>query len=144
MNRFRPALAAALTGLVLAVPGCGGSGRSARPQALPHNLGSKLATQSESVASRLDSGDVCSARRELAVLRHTTRAAISAGKVPPAMRGELSAAVDRLAGEASCSIPPEPATPTTTPTQPPKSAKHGPPGHAGKHGKPRKGGEGGE
>jgi hypothetical protein len=98
---------AATAACALAICACGESPSDTpapRRSARPHALAEGLAARGETVASRLDSGDLCGAAIEADRLRAEAEAAQSS--VPAELRAPLTAAVRRLDAQVEC--PPQP------------------------------------
>jgi len=111
MARVRLAAACASASL-LAVTGCGGD--AAESSGIPRPLAERLATASEAVAERLESGNPCEGLRLATRLERTARTAIANERIPPALAGELLASIQDLERSVECA----PATPATAPPPP--------------------------
>ena len=83
-----------------------GDGREQAAPTLPARVASDLAARSDAVAAKLDAGDPCGALADAESLRREAQAAVTAGRVPPRYRRELTAAVGALAASISCTPPP--------------------------------------
>jgi hypothetical protein len=95
-------------GAALAPASCGGSDQSsAEAPRLPRALASDLAETSEAIAHALDAGDVCGAAGLADQLKDAVDAAVSAGEVPPELRGELQQAALDLQNGVNCTEEPE-------------------------------------
>ena len=111
MARVRLAAACASASL-LAVTGCGGD--DTESSGIPRPLAEQLATASEAVAERLESGNPCEALRLATRLEGTARTAIANERIPPALAGELLASIQDLERSVDCA----PATPAAAPPPP--------------------------
>jgi hypothetical protein len=111
VHRLALSLAAALCAVLLA--GCGGDEPAPGPT-LPEGLAADLATQSDSIAETLASGNVCSAAQQADVLLDDVVAAIQTGRVPAAFQESLTATANELVNQINCPQPDEPPPPTTT------------------------------
>jgi hypothetical protein len=95
-------LAALSLALVLAACG-GGAGENAdQAAAIPGAVAKALASKSDSIAEALEAGDVCVAARRADELKHAVDAAISGGKVPVLLQGELERTATDLQNEVNC------------------------------------------
>jgi hypothetical protein len=65
-------------------------------------LAKALASKSDSVAEALEAGDVCEAARRADELKHAVDTAISGGKVPTLLQGELERTATDLQNEVNC------------------------------------------
>jgi hypothetical protein len=108
MARVRLAAACASASL-LAVTGCGGD--AAESSGIPRQLAERLATASEAVAERLESGNPCEGLRLATRLERTARTAIANERIPPALARELLASIQDLERSVDCA----PATPAAPP-----------------------------
>ena len=108
MARVRLAAACASASL-LAVTGCGGD--DAESSGIPRALAERLATASEAVAERLESGNPCEGLRLATRLEGTARTAIANERIPPALAGELLSSIRDLERSVDCA----PATPAAAP-----------------------------
>jgi hypothetical protein len=115
--RWRSALLTASSVFVLAA--CGGDEEGAQTVSGPPIDGATadaLAERSDNVASLLDRGDACGARREAGRLRGDLNQAIADGTIPEVYLEDLSGLVNEIqAGIPLCEPPPLP-PPTTTET----------------------------
>jgi hypothetical protein len=104
--------AACASASLLVVAGCGGD--AAESSGIPRQLAERLATASEAVAERLESGDPCDGLRLATRLESTARTAIANERIPPALAGELLASIQDLERSVDC----PPATPAAAPPPP--------------------------
>jgi hypothetical protein len=111
--RVKPLLAVLVLGL--AFTACGGSEAPPREPRIPASLAAELAAQADAVAASAEAGDRCGAKERALALQADVAEALSAGRIPPAFRQELQAAVDELV-QIEC-VPAEP-----PPTEPPPEA----------------------
>jgi hypothetical protein len=93
-------------GAALAPASCGGSDSGEAPK-LPRALAADLADTSEAIADALDAGDVCGAAGLADQLKDAVDEAVSAGQVPPELRGEVEQAALDLQNGVNCPAPPE-------------------------------------
>ena len=126
MARVRLAAACASASL-LAVTGCGGD--TAESSGIPRQLAKRLATASEAVAERLESGNPCDGLRLATRLERTARTAIANERIPPALAGELLTSIQDLERSVECApatpaAAPPPATQTVTVEVQPAEDKH--------------------
>jgi hypothetical protein len=101
---------ASILAAAVAAAGCGGSHRAAPPRpTLPPALAQRLATLSETVATKLDTGDPCGANAKAKELQQQATAAIARGEVPPPLRSPLLSAAGDLVARSPCvqQAPPE-------------------------------------
>lgn len=108
ISTLRKLLIVIALGAALAPASCGGSDQSsAEAPKLPRALASDLADTSEAIADALDAGDVCGAAGLADQLKDAVDAAVSAGQVPPELRGEVEQAALDLQNGVNCPAPPE-------------------------------------
>jgi hypothetical protein len=124
----RLGLAAALAGALAA---CGGAGETAQKQTIDRAAAAKLAQEAGSVATSLELGNTCGARKQLVRLKRDAKTAVSAGRVPPALGRPLLSRVTSLTSRVVCTPPA------------PQPTEHRREKHEGKKGK-HKGKGGGE
>ena len=106
MGRSAGTLAA--LAFALALVACGGSAQTdAAEPALPAAVASSLADKADEIASALESGDQCGAARHADELKDGVDAAVSAGRVPTALRGELDRTATELQNEVNCEDKPK-------------------------------------
>jgi hypothetical protein len=113
MARVRLAAACASASL-LAVTGCGGD--DAESSGIPRPLAERLATASEAVAERLESGNPCEGLRLATRLEGTTRTAIANERIPPALAEELLSSIRDLERSVDCAPAAAPPPPPQTVT----------------------------
>jgi hypothetical protein len=89
--------------------------RRRRSSGIPRPLAERLATASEAVAERLESGKACEGLRLATRLERTARTAIANERIPPALAGELLSSIRDLERSVDCApAAPPAATPTVT------------------------------
>jgi hypothetical protein len=91
----------------LALAACGGGGSEVEPRTVTRPtiesaVAVRLASRSDKVASRLEDGDVCGAKKEAARLRAELTRAINGQSIPVLYLEDLSGAVNELEAQ----IPP--------------------------------------
>ena len=95
--------------------GCGGGedapDRRAEPPKIPSALADELAQRSDTVAEKLEAGDVCGAAVEADALEDRVEALIAAGDIPRRYRKELRAEAVWLQDKVNCPDPPAPPAP---------------------------------
>ena len=101
MGRVAGTLAALGLAVVLAACGGGSENEAERP-ALPGAVANSLADKADEIASALESGDQCGAARLADELKDGVEAAVSDGRVPAALRGELERTATKLQNELNC------------------------------------------
>jgi bacterioferritin-associated ferredoxin len=85
----------------LALAACGGEQKEVEQRTvsgptIERAVAARLASRSEKVASLLDAGEACGAKREAALLRNELTAAINDGKVPSLYLEDLSGVVNEI------------------------------------------------
>lgn len=99
-SSFLLALAPVAAAAVLA--GCGSGGSDQAAGGLPRDVASRLARQSEAAAQSLDRGDPCAAARRAKTLSAQVERAITDGRIPAALAGEVRRRAVRLADSIVC------------------------------------------
>jgi bacterioferritin-associated ferredoxin len=102
----------------LALAACGGGGSEVEPRTVTRPtiesaVADRLASRSDKVASRLEVGDACGAKKEAARLRAELTRAINGQSIPEVYLEDLSGAVNELEARIpSCEVvqPPAPDT----------------------------------
>jgi hypothetical protein len=87
--------------VVLAAAGCAASGDGEDPR-LEGALAADLARRSDAVASLLDAGDGCAAKREAQALRRAVAQSGRAGSVPAVVRAEIDPVVAAILAGIEC------------------------------------------
>jgi hypothetical protein len=91
---------------------CGGGNeepeRRAEPPKIPSALADELAQRSDTVAEKLEAGDICGAAREADVLEDRVETLIAAGEIPQRYERELESEAIWLRDNVNCPDPPAP------------------------------------
>jgi hypothetical protein len=116
-----PVAVAMMTAVLLALPGCGGSGDGAdpaEPVVIPAKIASNLAQRSDEVATLVDTGNTCDAAQKADELADEVKRA--SDEIPAELRSELEAATQKLVDTVNCPPPPE-----EKPKKPKDEKEHG-------------------
>lgn len=94
--------------VLLLAGGCGGGGGEVAPPPpmIEQATAERLAATSDSIADRLEQGDVCAAAGLADDLLEQVTEAINAGSIPARLQEDLSSKANELVNEVNCPEPP--------------------------------------
>jgi hypothetical protein len=113
----------------VALTACGGGGSEVEPRTVTRPtiesaVADRLASRSDKVASRLEEGDACGAKKEAVRLRAELTRAINSQSIPELYLEDLSGAVNELEAQITPCVVAQPSAPDTKDKKKGKKDKH--------------------